>query len=84
MQLPGEAEELLRMESSSVMLLADAESSSSSPTPGPPASKSTALLYKLRSAEGSGFILVCMKDTCPKTLNMYQSTFSSPCAISTA
>ncbi len=48
---PGEAEELLRMERSSVMLLADAESSSSSPAPEPPASRSTALLYKLRMAK---------------------------------
>ena len=38
------------MESSSEMLLADAESSSSSPVPAPPASRSTALLYRLRIA----------------------------------
>lgn len=60
------------MESSSVMLLADAESSSSSPTPVPPASKSTALLYKLRNAERSHVhILVCMRDACPNILNMF-------------
>ena len=39
------------MESSSAMLLADALSSSSSPIPGPPASRSTALLFKLCSAD---------------------------------